>query len=350
MNLIDFQSRRLLKVFDDRFDIPSREILSWAGTGSFIDRTGVIDYGVKLKNLTPLPKSLSSYSFDECMDRRAVSLLQIDYFDFYWSGGIDSTAALIALLRNGLHPEQISVCYSELSVFEYPEFFKSHIDGKLPTRAIVPSVFRSLKPDVPFITGELGDQMFGSTKIRSFTTDVAVAKKTPWKDYAALYFSEITIALWEKQLSFCPWPIANAYEFLWWLNFTGKWQNVHLRMGDRVSDFLQFLKNAKHFYNSEDFQSWAMAPENRHAKCENTWESHKMVAKNYIHEYTKDAIYRNSKKKIGSLPANLCKPFLMQFEDGERVVFGEESDLKATYHATFGDRHLSIFKGEHHGV
>jgi len=132
--------------------------------------------------------------------------------------------------------------------------------------------------------------------------------------------------------SLAPFEIRNVFDFLWWVNFTMKWQYVGLRMFTRYDNVerqtcrkrIDSLKsdnmkerqdqekdegnqfrplnkdtanNLMHFYDSMDFQRWAMNEVNhRHLKLPKTkfrsrkvskddlvpWSNYKMVLKAYL--------------------------------------------------------------------
>ena len=70
--------------------------------------------------------------------------------------------------------------------------------------------------------------------------------------------------------------------------------------GYRESFTYNMYENLFHFFSTHDFERWGMTTPSD-MKCGNTKESYKMIAKNYIYEYTKDSDYRDHKLKIGSL-------------------------------------------------
>ena len=85
-----------------------------------------------------------------------------------WSGGIDSTAALVSLLRaagegNGGRAHRLVVVLDDESRAEYPRFYRETIAGRLREE---PRDERSVSAidggGGPVVTGELGDQLFGS--------------------------------------------------------------------------------------------------------------------------------------------------------------------------------------------
>ena len=205
-----------------------------------------------------------------------------------WSGGIDSTVALISLIKTG-KTERINVLLSSASIEEYPLFFNSFIKDKL-TYSVVedPKLLFNVK-DIN-ITGEIGDQIFGSAAILKAYD--AGKLFNPYKEY----ISDKFLLKLEKQLTKCPIELKTTFDFLWWFNFSMKYQNVQLRIYPSIQ--LPYGK-VTHFFDTTDFQLWSM--NNPDKKIKDTPASYKFTAKDYIYDFTKDADYRDNKLKIGSL-------------------------------------------------
>ena len=90
-----------------------------------------------------------------------------------WSGGIDSTCALCALIETcDDWRKRLRVIYTDTSVLEYPEFhanFVSQIEDNVlctETELFNVQIPRSLK-DSLVTSGECGDQIFGSMILAS---------------------------------------------------------------------------------------------------------------------------------------------------------------------------------------
>src|SRR5690606_38195778 len=96
--------------------------------------------------------------------------------------------------------------------------------------------------------------------------------------------------LFEKLFAAAPCPVSTNADFLWWINFSLKWQSVYFRMLTYASDFVlkdidgDFIENYFfHFYGTEDFQLWSM--NNPEKKILTTWEEYKQEAKNVIYGF-----------------------------------------------------------------
>ena len=126
-----------------------------------IDRTEYIDHPFPIHPI-PIPKAMP-ISLDECMFLRAKEISEItEKKKILWSGGIDSTALLVALLKYDSEFNYEIVC-TPSSLKEYPWFFEKYIkqkkhciiDEKNPT-----VFFKNIFDGSYIITGHLGDQLF----------------------------------------------------------------------------------------------------------------------------------------------------------------------------------------------
>lgn len=278
-----------------------------------------------------------------------------------WSGGIDSTAVLCALLETSVNHSdrrsRLTVLLDDESISENPTFHKTHIDStklKEAPRNSEPLSSHAVRwrqkcQNNIMVTGEIGDQLFGSSKLFA-----AFAEKQPdlpdiWgvsksdmvspQDRARELFGEKGLqAPWpetilpalqllkllpvgeegawkrwiEPQLQQAPFKIDSTFDFLWWINFSCKWQNVSLRCihdggtpllthgGVAVSDIKGCIV---HFFEHRNFECWSSVPEFHPLKFPdlNTWSTYKEPLKHYIKSFDGDNAYYEEKTKVGSL-------------------------------------------------
>lgn len=144
----------------------------------------------------------------------------------FYSGGIDSTAALVALMRHSDYPAyvkagRIKIALTTHSIYEYPDFFYQTI---LPTLPIVPADFNTaLKdPDNFIVTGDGGDYVIGNTDAPIWdhegTTDNLYKPKEilyPYLDEIepSGKFSDMLRALDRR----APFDIESVNQLYWWL-------------------------------------------------------------------------------------------------------------------------------------
>jgi hypothetical protein len=276
----------------------------------------------KISELLSLPPLGST--FEELCNERARELRRRllasgrKYLNVMWSGGIDSTTALISLLKTWDSEElkSVRVLLSSASIEEYPRFYREHVlrkfRGRILNSTLIP--YDDFLKESLLVTGELGDQLFGSDLLSSAATagksEDAAVRDPNWKDLAVRIFSgqlngdadtaKRFLEVYEPITAECPHPVNSLHMFTWWWNFTQKWQHVKYRImlymdASMLSDC---RKHMIHFFDCPRLQRWAI--QNPHLKIKNTWESYKWTAKELIVDYTKDDDYR-SKRKHASL-------------------------------------------------
>jgi len=289
-----------------------------------IDRTGTITTPVRNRSLFPIPEFRTfTKSYEEVCDDRAREILGsaeklgVRIYVLY-SGGIDSTCLLISLLKQAT-PQQkknIVVLLSHESIAENPRFYEEHIRGKLKVESSIMFVNLLGGNDI-LLSAELNDQVLGSDLIAKMIARYgsSVIHKPYDRSQVVAIFSDILsgdtqtaafyLDLFERIREVAPVPIDTNFEFLWWVNFTTKWQACLLyvllftspRNARAVTkDYLdtRFLA----FYNTDEFQLWAL--NNLDKRIKDSWASYKWVAKEVIYDYTRDAEYRDNKTKVAS--------------------------------------------------
>lgn len=280
-----------------------------------------------------------------------------------WSGGIDSTAVLVSLLktaRTKQRQNRLRVLMDDESHGEYPLFFETYIKDKLMViprsgRTVGEVTKRLLTDDAGgggalCVTGELGDQLFGSDRCRvafreAYTVDLNEADQAlmttleqkyevleeqqanledPWESYLLPRLEELGfissfaerkswVAWIRPQLEKAPFPIVTLYDMFWWLNFSCKWQSVSLRCLHDGGGYRPKKTNKKnhsvlghirHFFDDPDLECWACVERfHKEAKFPNLqkWSSYKQPLKELILEYSNDRDYFENKTKVGSL-------------------------------------------------
>lgn len=339
-----------------------------------LDRTGTLDQGFEAQVLNPFPDfsvdTQDDPSFAEVCDRRAIEIIELAKKEqrpiyVFWSGGIDSTTALVALLRNLEKKdidEYLTVYLNQESINEYPEFYSDIIQPGLNMQNIDAS-FDFLEGNPVIVTGELGDQMFGSVtmiellNIESDINDLEVLKK-PYKTLLPKYIKhrlktgndenakklfEFLVPLIER----CPWKIETIFDCLWWMNFTLKWQHVDLRFAAGFHNHLAELERnynlCWHFFKSEDFQRWSV--NNPDMKIKDTWDTYKFPAKEYIYKYTGDRDYMDNKQKVPSLSMReIQQSYHCFLLDNFTMVKAHDTQNIHDFRQRFGNSYNWVFK------
>ena len=282
-----------------------------------IDRTQSIDTSMQI--LKPLPiDHKTSYSFADICSISAKKIVQKSLnkqqeITLLWSGGIDSTTALIAIFKelktlNKTH--LLKIILSQESIDEFPIFFKHFIKKGLCYKCFTAPIFTALEPQSMTITGELGDQIFGGNMVYDYLdrTDIYDDYPAPFEKILFDYFQDQksvqnVMALSKVFIEQAPFSLKSLYDVLWWFSFAGKWQVVSFTMIAKSYQEgempLQLNENIIHFFDHNEFQKWAI--QNRKNQTHYTVKNYKYQAKEYIYAFFPDQEYLRNKRKEKSL-------------------------------------------------
>jgi hypothetical protein len=362
----DFGMRIGADVKDESaLDVINRTI---SGCWMPVDRSGTLKTQ-GLKTIGPAIPDATGFNktLEDCMLEKAQRIWDTGRnLKVYWSGGIDSTGALIALIRTAKNGDldRLTVCMDIESLGkplsssgEYQLFFDKFIDGKLNVELmnlessykedfyntntanvlvgdISRHIAKSIDDNYLCITGELGDQLFGSGV---FANDLDLINMTS-KEFLKRPIYKKHLNEIEKLNKACPISTDKLTEMLWWWNFSTKWCEIRFRAFSCVTKDSDW-DNIVNFYDTEDFQKWSIS--NPDKKIKKTPTSFKWPLKHFIYDYTKDADYRDNKLKLGSLPLRIGN--IAAIDDKYNIIkFGTVSTDIKKMKQRYGDK-LSRF-------
>lgn len=211
-----------------------------------------------------------------------------------WSGGLDSTGALVALTQVGVDPVVFLHGYS---IHENPQMFYEFVSQYDIDH--VRNADRLFSGAV--VMGEAGDQLFGSDMMLKMDKELLFHKN--YKDCIVRGNGTRGKQLLDNFLPIvdeCPRPIECAADFFWWWNFSQKSQSVALRYLINAKDPKDAATRWSPIYMDTAVQEWSLnAP--REAKIDPSIgiPSYKLALRKFIAEYAKPEYVLAS--KIGSL-------------------------------------------------
>lgn len=251
-------------------------------------------------------------TYEEMAIERAEALKQLEgKIYIMYSGGVDSTTAVTAFILSWSDEElqRVHILASTQSIGEFPEMWNlisEKFQGRITTSFV--HVENACK-DGYVITGEHGDQIFGSDVIKKVSKaygDEAIHQS--WEEkmpaiYDSLFGESVSkkfIEVYRQTTVASPFPIRSCFDWAWWYNFTNKWQHVKYRLLSykEWEDPKTNFPKIHHFFDTPDWQRWSL--DNHDKKIENTLESYKITAKKFIVKHTGYFDYL-AKPKKGSL-------------------------------------------------
>ena len=314
---------------------PEYTVSSRAFDIAYIDRTRTLDVGFPYEVRQELPDFRVPFkqNFDSLVNHRALELFEVAQsagrpLTVFWSGGIDSTLALCALLKHwkGVRRKvPLRVLLSKSSIDEYPWFFENIVRPRCEYNLITALVSYQVYDGIA-VTGELGDQVFGLLVaiLNEDGSDFGLLQQ-PYRPFLQKILSDAYRSLVRErnrhdlsrafgttdpdavakrvidylspQLAACPFPIETVHDFLWWVQISLKWQAKELQ---DVHPYIKRFNDRyiQHFFNTPSFQMWSY--HNRQRTIRGTWTSYKWQAKAYIAAETGDEGYASSKLKHNS--------------------------------------------------
>lgn len=330
-----------------------------------------------------------SKTFEEVTDETALNLAKKiretdKEYSLFYSGGIDSTAMAVALLKNLSQEElsRISICMSADSVIENPHFYLTYIKDKIK---VVDSDVYDLKVHTDknrvAVVADLGDGLFGTelgTRMypqffnigdrlgydKSALADLynninngeyhysrykdlvveyfnsILKSKHPEYSQSDYSFGELYYSKLDHNIKTSTVPVNSLHDFFWWIIFNVKFMHCALRPGtihssgiDRTNIFTNGMIN---WYGTKDYQLWSMANNNNGEKIAGTTQSsYKWAARKYIHDFNKDDWYFSHKIKFASMPLVVSRNWSKKFAEldsffaltdkYQTLFFGDES-------------------------
>ncbi len=314
---------------------PEYTVSSKAFDIAYVDRTRTLDFGFPYEVRQELPdfRETVAEDFDALVNQRAVELIEFAKssrrpLTVFWSGGIDSTLVLCALLKHWYGTRQttpLRILLSKSSIDEYPWFFENIVRHRCEYGLLAALVSYQVRDGIA-VTGELGDQVFGLlvsileedgsafdllpqpygpflSKIITQAYEMLIQNQER-HDLSRAFgstdpdvVSSRVVEYLNPQLAKCPFPIETVNDLLWWVQISLKWQAKELQ--DVHPDITYYDdRYIQHFFNTRQFQLWSY--HNRKNTIRDSWASYKWQAKAYIAAETGDVEYEASKLKHNS--------------------------------------------------
>lgn len=279
---------------------------------------------VDLLDLAP-PEYCPNYrrSFSDITDQRCHELWQESNKPWlvFWSGGADSTLILSSIIKNlsTSDRDRVTVACNHASIYENPRFYNTFVkpNFKLIDSSTI-SLSEELLSQYIVIDGSPADQLHAGFVIQKMlyeNSDHVLKNCHSDPDLLLGYLSQKTndqFATWyyERVIESAksqPVPVETYHDFFWWVYFNWFWVTVKLRPlflyqpNLNQSSLQSYLDNFKMWFDTADYQQWAMNNNHSGEKFGNHLGQYKFALKKYIYEVDRDEYYFNFKTKMESM-------------------------------------------------
>ena len=262
-------------------------------------------------------------TFEEVTDQQCKTWLQQKShrpWIICWSGGIDSTVVLAAILKNttSADRENIRVACNRVSVYENPEFFYDHV---MPNFSVVDSqtleMAHQLYDTHYVIGGDLADQLYcgaqGAAMAEAFSGSLDLdCRRSPdmlLKFIAAKTDPEFAEWFYERlmtNINSVNVPVETYHDFWWWHFFNYAWVDYivrditkNMKSQDPVL-VKKYLANHLYWYDTAEYQQWSMNNNQNKIKYGVSLAETKLPSKQYIYDFDHNEYYRAFKTKQDS--------------------------------------------------
>jgi hypothetical protein len=285
------------------------------------DRTQKVFPRPEIKLLTPIGNPAGvQYTVDQLCANRVQEIL--DSLDgrklaISWSGGIDSTTVLLAFMQVA-NPADITLLMNQKSIDEYPAFYDKYVKDQMPViempeYAVEDTLNQAVLDGYTVVTGEIGDQMFGSIKYLEYEDQAELMK--PWQTVLE-GLSGASQNLYNQLVAACPVEMTTVKMFWWWFNYVIKYQGVQLRMMISAPD-TRLNDNVFHFFDNEQWNDWCLYTDQEVRYPGTDPLQYKKPLKDYILAKTGDQQYYDTKGKVRSLV--LYRGYLHQLHEADII-------------------------------
>lgn len=321
-DLIYFSSRTLLQydpTLKDNHWFNITRAMDWPA--HIVSRVHKLDTPWSLAGTQyPIPQLQQvGFDFSELLDNVAAEFCtqqQLTDNEIYvsWSGGIDSTAVLVSLLKTA-SPQiksRITVLLDYRSKQENAYFYNKFIKPNfqvVDVNTFVVSADNYQK--IIILDGEGGNQIFGFKAISWWIYKKQWALlDTAWTkidDLTAVIpgINQHGVDLIIESIKHSPVPIVTVFDFIWWANFNFKWDDAMLQKSLAYTKMLNPLQSKEFFENRvirffahKDIQIWSMIYKDYRRSTSKIMN--KQIVKKYIYDFDKNHLYYAHKQEQGS--------------------------------------------------
>ena len=301
--------------------------------GMPVDRTGQVTTPVNFQIDRPWQVPTEQWSLEQAMQQRVLNLISKGQrINILWSGGIDSTAMVVAFLQNLDSFEQIRILYSPYARYEHPGYIENFL-VKFPGLELVDisgDAYLNTQLDGIFITGDGGDELTASIDESFFNNHGPELLHTPWQDYFYKNTQDDSlIEFCDSYFKSAGRPIDTVLEARWWFYAICK-NRFHLsEKCDLYIDYKNFDPNSIiGFYDCNEYENFIYWNIDQ-CITGNKYTGWKEIIKQYAVNFDGQQEWYVTKQKTNSFQANFyarkniilkdCR-YIFLLENGTRIA------------------------------
>jgi hypothetical protein len=165
--------------------IDINSVFSTSPKGNLYDRTHRIEGPLIFSPERDWKVPEKTVSLEYAMQSRVTEICNRNQkINILWSGGIDSTAILVAFLKYAPDHQQLKVIYSPFSTYEHPDFYNLlQSQTKIELHDVSGDTYFDLNLDGIVVSGNTGDEMHASLDQSFFETYGFDTLESSWKDF-----------------------------------------------------------------------------------------------------------------------------------------------------------------------
>lgn len=303
-------------------------IFSTRPSGDIVDRTQTVQMPFNFHICRPwiVPANFS-LTFEECLKQRVEELeRRYEKINIFWSGGIDSSAAVVAFLLNSKNLSKLRILYSTLSIKENPHLFLMLNNiAELELVDFSGDVYLNQNFDGIFITGDGSDDLTASLDLSFYEVHGFEGCQKPWQTF----FYEQTqntdfVNFCEHHFAQSGRDIRTILEARWWFYTNSKIQKFPAMASNILQPHQPLVIGFFDFYQFEHYMFYNT---DTILETEN-YSSYKNQFKKYIFSYDKNINYLQNKTKFNSNQLSKFrdkkialegKTFIILLGDGTRI-------------------------------
>lgn len=245
-------------------------------------------------------------TLDQAMYLRATQIASCGQkINILWSGGIDSTALLVAFLSHVDH-QQLRIIYSPWSTYEHSELTKYLLDTKLVEMVDVSgTVYLNWEFDGVFVSGDSGDEMMASIDSSFLEATGSEILQQPWQDFVYKQTNDNNlIEFCQKHFLQSGRDINTVLEARWWFYACFKVRSILNQKLEILFDYDTVdVSRLIGFYDCEEYERYIFWNID-HCISDSNYRSWKQVLKDYAHKFKKFDRWYYSAMKNHSVQLN----------------------------------------------